>query len=148
MRRRKARSRGSGIPNSVTHPWRNLSGRRTIAVEDFAEVAEVDGFGQMIVRAGLQAGFAVGGKGVAVRAMTGCVARAVFAAAQFAGSLVPVHARHLAILQDQRVVETLQGREGFLAVGHDISIEAATLQVGIPMTQPDVSSEVMWGGRP
>jgi hypothetical protein len=48
-----------------------LSGRRTIAVEDFAEVAEVDGFGQMIVHAGLQAGFAVGGKGVAVRAMTG-----------------------------------------------------------------------------
>jgi hypothetical protein len=79
--------------------------------------------------------------------MTG-VWRGRFRGGAVRGSLVPVHARHLAIHQDQRVVETLQGRAGFLAVGHDISIEAAMLQVGIPMTQPDVSSEVMWGGRP
>jgi hypothetical protein len=52
-----------------------LSGRRTIAVEDFAEVAEVDGFGQMIVHAGLQAGFAVGGKGVGGEGDDRCVAR-------------------------------------------------------------------------
>src|ERR1035441_9379306 len=86
----------------------SLSGCRAIAVEDCAEVLQADRFGQMVVHAGPQAGFAVGGKGVGGEGNHRGVARAVFAAAQFAGGFVPVHARHLAIHEDQRVGEALQ----------------------------------------
>src|ERR1035437_9636404 len=117
------------LPNSGKHSGPTPSGRRTPAVEDFAEVVQADRLGEMIVHAGLQAGFAVGGKGVGGEGDHGGVARAVFAAAQFAGGGVAVHPRHLAIHQDQHVVETLQCRQGFLAVGHDVGVEAATLHL-------------------
>src|ERR1035441_6625473 len=89
----------------------SLSGCRAIAVEDCAEVLQADRFGQMVVHAGPQAGFAGGGKGVGwgAGAVAGGGGGAVFAAAQFAGGFVPVHARHLAIHEDQRVGEALQG---------------------------------------
>src|ERR1019366_3175156 len=60
-------------------PGFSPSGRRTPAVEDFAEVVQADRLGEMIVHAGLQAGFAVGGKGVGGEGDHGGVARAVFA---------------------------------------------------------------------
>ena len=99
-----------------------------VAFEDGDDFGFVDGFGDVVVHAGIEAALAVALHGVGGHGDDDDAAIGRLGAADLFGGLVAVHHRHLAIHKDEVVAIAGDHIDSFFPVGGEFDGEAQALQ--------------------
>ena len=106
-----------------------LGGAAAVVFDGFDEVGRGDGFGEVVVHAGVEAAFAVAVHGVGGHGDDGELFPAVVGA-DGAGGFDTVEFGHLDVHEDEVVVAGGEGFEGLFAVGGDVDDVAAFAEDG------------------
>ncbi len=133
--------------------WRSASPGFT---ESGLQVGEFDGFTDIVIHAGLDAGFAVavegiGGHGDDADAGAAGGSEVSFQLADAPGGLVTVEFGHLAVHEDSVIGEAAEGFDGFEAIGDGVGGAAEFSQLaqgdflvyGVILREEDTESEII-----